>query len=143
MPRNEVELRVQKTFIDWCWANWHRWPEVAIEIPRRIRQGRHTIEIKAKSVPFFHPANGEVRDARTGAKLNAQGLRKGILDLWLPVPNKEGFCGLVIEVKQPGGYTSPNQKNWLAFLERMGWKTAVCKSFTECVDATTSYLDAR
>jgi len=141
--RNEEELAIQKAFIDWCWANWTRWPSVAIKIPRRARMGRKTVEIMAWSVPFFHPANGEVRDSKTGAKLNALGLRRGILDLFLPVPTAK-HCGLVVEVKRPGkSEISKWQKIWIDFLRSIGWRVEVCKSVAECVDVTIKYLDSR
>jgi len=115
---------------------------VAIELPRRVRVGRRTIEIQAKTVPFFHPANGEIRDARTGAKLHAQGVRRGVLDLWLPVP-RGGFCGLVIELKAPKNYPSKEQRIWIDFLERMGWRVVVCRSVEECIQATCLYLNSK
>jgi hypothetical protein len=142
MPRSEGELSIQSTFIEWCWDNWRRWPDVAIEIPRRVRLGRKTIEILAKSVPFFHPANGEVRDARTGNKLNKQGLRKGVLDLIMGVP-RGGYTGLIIEVKTAKGKISPFQKIWIEFFRHWGWKVEVCRSFAECVDVTVRYLDSK
>jgi len=142
MPRNEEELRIQKAFIDWCWLNWNRWPDVAIEIPRRVRLGRRMVEVMAKSVPIVHVPNGEVRDERTGAKLNAQGLRKGMLDLFMGVP-AGGYCGLIIEVKKPKGTVSKYQKIWLDFFERMGWRVEVCRSVAECIDSTVDYLGKR
>lgn len=142
MPRNEEELRIQKEFIDWCWASAYRWPDVAIEIPRRIRIGRRTVEVMAKSVPMVHVPNGEVRDSRTGAKLNAQGLRKGMLDLFMGVPAGK-YCGLIIEVKKSDGRLSKWQKIWIAFFRRMGWRVEVCRSFSECINSTVSYLNLR
>ncbi len=142
MPRDERELRIQKRFIEWAWSHSHRWPDIAIKIPRRITMGGQVVEIMVPSVPFFHPPNGEIRDSRTGAKLNAQGTRKGIPDLFLPVPRGK-HCGLVIEVKAPQGRVSKYQKTWIEFLEKMGWRTEVCRSVAECIDVTINYLDGK
>lgn len=140
--RNKEEEKIQLDFIVWCWNNHNRWKDVEIEIPRRVRFGRKTIEVMAKSVPFFHVPNGGNRDAVTGSKLNAHGLRKGMLDLVLPVPAGK-HCGLIVEVKKPKGVVSKEQKIWLTFLERVGWRVEVCRSIAECIDVATTYLNSR
>ena len=143
MTRNHIELKIHKQFIEWCWTpQAHRWPDAVITLPRKVRVGRRTIEVQAPTLAFFHPANGEARDAKTGSLLHAMGVRRGILDLWLPVPREE-YCGLVLELKAPGKKMSPDQKTWTAFLKNVGWKVLAVYSFSECVEETTRYLDMK
>jgi len=142
MTNAHIETDIQKSFIEWCWSPLaHRWPDAVIVAPRKVRVGRSTIEVMAKTLAFFHPANGEARDAITGSKLHKMGVRRGVLDLWLPVP-RPGHCGLVIELKAPGGRMSKDQKVWEEFLSGRGWKVELAESFQECIDATVSYLDS-
>ncbi|MCP4569029.1 MAG: hypothetical protein GY841_15755 [FCB group bacterium] len=143
MPRrNQVEEQFHIQFIDWCFANAGRWPDASIEVPRRIRAGRGTIEVRAKTLAFFHPPNGGARDAVTGSIMHKMGVRRGVFDLWLPVPNKK-YIGLALELKAPQKYMSKEQKNWSNFLELMGWRVEVCRSLAECIDVTTTYLNSR
>lgn len=141
MKRNRIELETQKQFINWCWTpQAHRWTDAVIISPRRVRVGNRTIEVKAPTLAFFHVANGEARDRKTGALLHAMGVRRGVFDLWLPV-SRSPFCGFVLEVKAPGKWLSPEQKVWNEFLQSQGRKVAVADTFMGCVDATTEYLD--
>lgn len=145
MTRNLIEKTCHKMFINWCWTqDAHRWPDAVITLPRKVRVGRKTIEVQAQTLAFFHPANGEARDAKTGSLLHAMGVRRGILDLWLPVPRSE-YCGLVLELKAPGGggRTSKEQKTWIDFLTKAGWKVSVVYSFAECKERTIAYLDQK
>lgn len=138
--RNRDEELTHISFIEWCYANWQRWPWASIVVPRRIRMGRRTVEIQAKTLAFFHPPNGGARDAITGSKMHQLGTRRGILDLWLPVPSG-AHCGLIIELKAPKKYPSKEQKVWIEFLHGVGWKVEVCRTVAECIDVTAAYLN--
>lgn len=61
---------------------------------------------------LFHVPNGGNRHKATAVKLKAQGVRKGVPDLCLPVPRND-FHGLWIEMKRiRGGSVKPEQKDW-------------------------------
>lgn len=140
MRRNRIEMEIQKQFINWCWTpQAHQWPDAVITLPRKIRVGGKTVEVMAPTLAFYHVPNGEARDARTGSLLHAMGVRRGVLDLWLPVV-RNPFCELVLELKAPGKYLSPEQKIWNVFIEKQGRKIVIARSFTECVEATEEYL---
>lgn len=71
--------------------------------------------------------NGGQRHVVVGAKLKAEGVRKGFPDLMLLTP-AGGYSGLIIEMKRvKGGSVSAEQADWLAWLAEQGFKTAVCK----------------
>ena len=65
---------------------------------------------------LFHIPNGGNRNIITAKKLKAEGVKKGVPDLCLPIPRGEHH-GLFVELKkQKGGTTSPEQKAWIGAL---------------------------
>lgn len=88
----------------------------------------------------FAVPNGGDRRPGVAAKLKAEGVKPGILDVWLPVP-RGGYVGLVIEIKDPSGTLSPEQAHWLAGLEREGWKTVIHTTATGAFAEMTRYVD--
>ncbi len=74
---------------------------------------------------LFAVPNGGRRDAVTGARLKAEGVKAGVPDIWLPVA-RCGYHGLVIELKAPRGRASREQRAWIGALEEQGWLAAVC-----------------
>ena len=78
----------------------------------------HFKQRKAPKALGFHPANGEKRDIRTGAKLKSMGLVPGVSDLvfvWNDPNNPWGqdrLRVLFLELKAKGGRQSDNQKLW-------------------------------
>ena len=84
--------------------------------------------------------NGGRRDAVTGARLHAEGVRAGIPDLFLAVPTRQAH-GLWIEMKrQHGGRISDAQKSSMAALEAQGYACTVCKGWKEARRAISGYL---
>lgn len=91
---------------------------------------------------FFHVPNGGLRSKRTAAKMKAMGQEPGVLDYWLPIPSA-GYNGLIIEMKRPGGYLTPEQKDWSTDMQRYGWLVEVCRSADEAIHVLESYLRRR
>lgn len=69
--------------------------------------------------------NGGHRNKATAGKLKAEGVRRGVPDLCLPVP-MGGFHGLYIEMKAVGGKASSEQLEWHAALRAKGYRVEVC-----------------
>lgn len=89
---------------------------------------------------LFAIPNGGQRNAIVGAKLKATGVKKGVPDLLLPIPNKTHH-GLFIELKRTKGASiSPEQKTWLAKLSEQGYMAVVCKGFDEAKKVIEQYL---
>lgn len=85
-------------------------------------------------------ANGGKRHIRTALTLQAEGVKKGVFDLHLPVP-RGTFHGLYIEMKRrKGGTLSAEQKAFRAKVERQGYQTYVCKGWESARDAILEYL---
>lgn len=94
---------------------------------------------KLRNILFAIP-NGGRRDAVTGAKLKEEGATSGVSDLILLKSNRF-YGGLCIEMKKPGGYQSPAQKEWQKDAESNGAKYVVCRSLDEFMKVVTDYLN--
>lgn len=86
--------------------------------------------LRLNAVPgviWFHCPNGEARSARTGAKLRAMGVRRGVADLVIVRPG-----GLVhfLELKTPKGSLSIEQRAFRDECEYHGIPYAVATSST-------------
>lgn len=89
---------------------------------------------------FFAVPNGGARSAVTGAILKAEGVRKGVADLLLLVPNKS-YHGLCIEMKTPKGRQSLSQRMWQWAVTRQGYKYIVIRSVEQFVTEINTYLN--
>lgn len=98
----------------------------------------------AKTIPqldkIFAIPNGGLRNKSTAAKLKLEGVKKGVPDLFLAVPNKY-FHGLFIEMKRiKGGVLSKEQKIWKELLTAEGYCWFVAKGFQEGKAIIEEYL---
>lgn len=109
--------------------------------------------------------NGGPRDSITAGKLRAEGVKRGIPDLFLPVPIVVSrvpaqvagqppfnclvtrYCGLYVELKRPKsatqrqGSTSEDQNEAIAELRRAGYAVAVCFGWEEAAKQIQSYIE--
>lgn len=83
--------------------------------------------------------NAGYRNAIAGARLKAEGMRRGIPDLFLAAPRNK-LAGLFLELKRHGNTTTPEQREVIAYLNREGYATAVCWSAAEAQDKIVQYL---
>jgi len=89
---------------------------------------------------FYAIPNGGDRHPAVAAKLKAEGVRKGVLDLCLPVA-RGGYHGLYIEMKRrKGGKLSDDQANEQVKLRQAGYCAEVAKGWEEAVNITKDYL---
>lgn len=138
--RNVQEDRDQKQVIEWAYSNWQRWPWCAMDVERRIRQGKHIIPIRAKTVPVIaYPAGGN-RSAVTGRVLHETGTRKGMLDFQVPVACGN-YYGLIIEMKVPGNKPTKDQEAMLKWFSQNGWMASVCYDPGNAIFIITNHLN--
>lgn len=94
--------------------------------------------------------NGGLRDARTASLMKAEGVRKGVADVFLPVIRRAAFMvggqsyvfgGLYIEMKKPkGGVQSDEQKAFEEYCETHGYRYVLCKSWHDAAMEIRSYI---
>jgi hypothetical protein len=122
----DVEHAHQKAVINWC---WHTRLPAAADIDEGEKVGDY----------IFAVPNGSHRSKATAGKLKAEGVKAGVHDLFLPLL-RQGFAGLSIELKAPGGRATPEQKEWLRKLRRAGYRAEICFGWTEAADTIAEYL---
>ncbi len=101
--------------------------------------------------------NGGDRHKAVAAKLKAEGVKPGVPDLCLPFPKplvvdsypealgvdvRPGWHGLYIEMKSKDtkGRVSPEQKEWLEYLEFVGYKVGVAWNADQAIQILEDYI---
>lgn len=75
---------------------------------------------------LFAVPNGGDRNVIVAKKLKAEGVKKGVPDLCLPVP-RGGYYGLFIELKRvKKSQISTEQIAWLSALRELGYRAEMC-----------------
>jgi hypothetical protein len=90
---------------------------------------------------LHHIPNGKKRSKAVAGQLKAMGVKRGIADLFLPVPQVP-YHGLYIEMKNPetrSGQTK-EQKEYQAHCELTGYKYVVARGAGEGISAIQEYM---
>lgn len=94
--------------------------------------------------------NGGDRSKSVGASMKAEGVKKGVPDLSLPVAKySRGYFGLYIEMKTPAAFAkkdngcSVEQVEWHRRLREQGYAVAVCAGWQAACWVLALYLDGR
>lgn len=84
---------------------------------------------------IFAIPNGGLRAKSVAMALKAEGVTKGVPDLFIP------SLKIFIEMKkEKGGDTSPEQEDWLEYLYKHGYTVAVCNGCQEAKDLILQIL---
>ena len=104
-------------------------------IPTEHEEQREFVSWFRKTYPgvrIFAIPNGGARTPSVAGRLKAEGVSKGVPDLYIPA------WRVWVEMKrQKGGAVSPEQKDWHQYLESCGDCVIVSKG---CADAQTKLL---
>lgn len=112
--------------------------EIQVALIDRVRDPANQREHPELALLFAIPSGG-YRSPRTAGRLHAEGVQPGVPDLCLPV-SRGGYHGLWIEMKRPGGTTSPAQASWLAQLAKEGYRVALHSTVDGAWTDITDYL---
>jgi len=88
---------------------------------------------------IYHIPNGGARSKIEAGIMKAEGVRKGMPDYHLPVA-RQGYIGLYIELKAPGGRVSKDQKERMDALRAAGHRCEVAAGWMEARDLVLHYL---
>ena len=86
--------------------------------------------------------NGSARHPAVGAKLKAEGVKKGISDLCCPFPSFQNMGvshGAYIELKAGRNKPTAEQAEFLEFVNANGYSTAVVYSADDALDFIENY----
>ncbi len=92
---------------------------------------------------LFAIPNGTFSSPNVGARMVAEGAKRGFPDLCLPVPKTSFrilYCALYVEMKAPGGHYRPDQRAWGLKLRAANNAVEVCYSAPEAIEIITTYL---
>ena len=120
VPLEEAE---QCALMEWAAYNAGKWPELRL---------------------LYHIPNEGKRSIRAGARLKAQGLKRGVPDNHLPVA-RGGYIGLYIELKRRDKRKSrvtQDQADWITDLSMQGHKCCVCWGWEQARDVLEEYMSA-
>lgn len=112
-------------------------PEHAIQCAYFRWARQHPVARRAFAVP-----NGGHRHIRVAAKLKAEGVRAGVLDVLLPVA-RGGAHSLWIEFKAGRNRPTPEQEAEAAALREDGFTVLMTNSLDEALAVTADYLDGK
>lgn len=116
----------QATVIAWARASSGRYP---------CLEWLHSIPNHNVLLSFL----GREQGARVTNYMKAEGLTKGVLDLFLPFPSGQ-FHGCYIEMKLESNRPTLEQAQFLAYAQSVGYYATVCYSADEAIAALTAYL---
>lgn len=87
---------------------------------------------------MFHIPNEGKRSRYSGGKLKSEGLKRGVVDVCLPVPRGK-YHGLFFEMKYNNNKLTYEQKKFLRGVKAQGYATWVCYSAEEAIELITQY----
>jgi len=87
---------------------------------------------------IFAIPNGGHRHIAVARKMKAEGVKRGVPDIFVPISNK--YNGLYLETKTDKGTQTKEQKEFEAFLISQGYSYCLCRSTDELITATEQYL---
>ena len=99
-------------------------------------------EVTTLAEYLFAVPNGGSRDKREAARLKAEGVKAGVLDLHLPIQDDTGAT-LWIEMKAPKPHdarVTPKQRDWIRKMRRLGHRAEVCYGWPEARELLLSHL---
>ena len=98
-------------------------------------------EIPELKLAFAIP-NGGFRGWNAGKKLKAEGVKRGVPDIFIPV-SRNNYHGLFIEMKRSDGKESPEQTQYIKSLIEQGYFAYTCYAAQEAIDLTKTYFGVK
>ena len=87
---------------------------------------------------FFAIPNGALRSKAVASKLKAEGVKAGVADMLILLPNST-FHGLFVEVKIKGNSQQPNQKVFEQKARDCGYEYIIVRSLDELIEKLKYY----
>ena len=101
------------------------------------------LKIHERSNPLFANIfaipNGGQRHIKVAAKLKAEGVKAGVPDIFVAVPNSYS-AGLFVEMKVKPNKPSKLQQDWITRLQAAGYDCEVCYSAEEAYRVIVNHI---
>ena len=88
---------------------------------------------------MFAIPNGGHRLKAVAGKMKAEGVKPGVLDIFLPVPRGK-YHGLFLEMKTQKGVLTKEQRWWRKVLQGYGYRVEVCRGWQAAAEVIEQYL---
>lgn len=89
---------------------------------------------------LFHIPNGGLRNLKTAVRLKAEGVKPGVADLFLAMPNNN-WHGLFIEMKrQYGNSQTVLQKEFQVAIEKQNYRYLLARGWENAKNGILEYL---
>ena len=89
---------------------------------------------------MFAIPNGTRTSIRVATKMKAEGVLKGVADIYIPKPCG-GYHGMWIEMKTPKGTLSQEQKAFRTAMLEAGYYAVTCRSVQDAIFEIVQYLE--
>ena len=89
---------------------------------------------------IFAIPNGTRTTPHVAAKMKAEGVLKGVSDIFLPVA-AGGKHGMFIEMKTAAGRMSPEQRAFQVAMRDAGYHAITCRGWEEAAEEIIKYLE--
>lgn len=133
---------MRKTQLDLVWNNKEKIKgSVENKVPTETyEQVRLATWLDKKGLKYYAVPNGGLRSLSEAVKFKRCGVKAGVPDICIPFPSGP-YHGLYIELKRvKGGTVSDVQKQWVDYLNSVGYYAVVCKGFEEAKNQVEYYL---
>lgn len=84
--------------------------------------------------------NGGARHPAVAGKLKAEGVKRGVADIFLPLP-RGGAHGLYIELKAGKGRATAEQDEFIDAMRAAGYSAYICRGFEAARAVIEMYLE--
>lgn len=118
----------------------------ALSEPRTLKRDKPgCIRVPDDRLRWLHsiPNSGHGRQGQGGAirgnRMKVEGLKKGVADVFLPLPSG-AFHGLYIELKTFKGRLSEEQKEFASYAASVGYHWTVATGYWEAIHSILMYL---
>lgn len=88
---------------------------------------------------IFAIPNGGERNMIVAAKMKAEGVKRGVSDIFIPL-GKHGYHGFFLELKKIGGKESKEQQEFGAEITKHGYLYACIQGWESAASAISWYL---
>lgn len=120
-----------------CWQRWKN--DVAASEHDLQRSYFDWARLHPEARRAYAIPNAAKRSPRLAAYMIAEGLRKGVLDIHLPLP-RGGCAGLWIEMKAGKNTMTPEQAQEAQRLADDGYAVYVCWDSVDAIEVTQEYI---